>query len=265
MKEKLLTKIQSENDVYADEEIYWLMDNIGNTDASIRDDIVFNTLANGIVEGMFTDKQFIHIKDKTIEEHLIFYRIEEQLPSTLTRSFTALLNGFIIQSDGDLKSPYHNLLTHDEREYFFNTAIIYLQKEIDKTGYSEIYGWVHAFAHGGDYLSKVVQHYLFEECLSKEVLETVSYVLDNIEKPFLDEEEKRIAHAIFVGIKHHKISDELMISWIHQFNFPLEINADFYRLATFKNILAYIYFHCLTEECLTKNLEQVLLGYLKEY
>lgn len=47
MKEKLLTKIPSENDVYTDEEIYWLMDNIGNTDASIRDDIVFNTLAKG--------------------------------------------------------------------------------------------------------------------------------------------------------------------------------------------------------------------------
>ncbi|MGY3705031.1 DUF2785 domain-containing protein [Vagococcus martis] len=160
------------------------MDNIGNTDASIRDDIVFNTLANGIVEGMFTDKQFVYIKDKTIEGNLIFYRIEEQLPSTLTRSFTALLNGFIIQSDGDSKSSYHNLLTHDEREYFFNTAIIYLQKEIDKTGYSEIYGWVHAFAHGGDYLSNVMSHDLFTEIDVINSLETIKHVIYSVEKPF---------------------------------------------------------------------------------
>ena len=110
-----------------------------------------------------------------------------------------------------------------------------------------------------------MSHDLFTEIDVINSLETIKHVIHSVEKPFIDEEEKRIAHAIFVGIKHHKISDELMLSWIHQFNFPLETNADFYRLATFKNILAYIYFHCLTEDCLTQNLEQVLLGYLKEY
>lgn len=265
MKEQLLTKIQAENYLYTDEETNWLVANIGNVDARIRDDIVFNALANGIVEGTFTDKQFIYIKDKTIEENLIFYRIEEQSFATLTRSFTALLNGFIIQADDDSKSPYHNTLTDEERRYFFSTAIMYLQKETDKVGYSEIYGWVHAFAHGGDYLSNVMSHDLFTEIDVINSLETIKYVIHSVEKPFIDEEEKRIAHAIYIGIKHKRISSHLFINWMKSFEFPLENNSDFYQLAVFKNMLAYVYFHCMNDGCLDREIEQALLCYLKQY
>lgn len=265
MKEILLKKVHAENFVFSDKEVHWLMENIGNTDAVIRDEIVFSSLASGLVEGTFTFEQFAYIKDKTINENLIFYHIEEGLPTTLTRSFSALLNGFIVQVDGDHTSLFYHSLTEEERQYFFNSSVSYLQKEFDRTGYSEKYGWVHAFAHGGDYLSKVVSHDLFQASQVAHVLEAIRRIIYRTEVPFLDEEEKRIAHVLFMGVKHKKMSNKLLINWIQSVSFPLDNNLDFYRLAMFKNMLAYIYFHCLSSNCLDVEIEKALLDCLAHY
>ena len=45
----------------------------------------------------------------------------------------------------------------------------------------------------------------------------------------------------------------------------IEKNKDFYRLATFKHMLAYIYFHSLDKFKLDEELEKIMLVYLKKY
>lgn len=116
---------------FTDIETEWLMNNIGNEDPLIRDEIVFILLANGIIEGGFTKNQFEYIKNRSIDENLMFYQIEKGLPSSLTRSFSTLLNGFIIQADGLKTSIYYHSLNNLERNYFFKLLkTIYLKKKI---------------------------------------------------------------------------------------------------------------------------------------
>ena len=45
----------------------------------------------------------------------------------------------------------------------------------------------------------------------------------------------------------------------------IESNKDFYRLATFKSMLAYIYFHSLDTLELDIELEKIMLSYLKKH
>lgn len=265
MKEKLLQKIERGNLTFSDKETQWLMKNIGNEDPIIRDNIVFTLLAGGIVEGSFTLQQFNYIKEKTISDDLIFYYIDKKLPYTLKRSFAALLNGFIIQADNESDSPYYNLLTKSERDYFFNTSINYLKKETDKIGFSSDYGWVHAFAHGGDYLSKSIVHRYFDKNKIKDVLSNITFILDSLEEPFKDEEECRIANIIYEALLSGKLEQIMFKEWIETLDFPLEKNKDFYRLATFKHMLAYIYFHSLDKFKLDEELEKIMLVYLKKY
>lgn len=265
MKEKLLEKIEKENVTFSDKETQWLMKNIGHEDSIIRDNIVFTLLANGIVEGGFTLQQFNYIKEKTISEDLIFYCIEKKLPYTLKRSFAALLNGCIIQADNESDSPYYNLLSKSERDYFFNTSVNYLKKESDKTGFSIDYGWVHAFAHGGDYLSKSIVHRHFEKNRINDVLDNITVILDSLEEPFKDEEECRLANIIYEALLSEKLEQNVLKNWIETLDFPLEKNKDFYRLATFKSMLAYLYFHSLDTIKLHEELEKIMLTYLKKY
>jgi len=265
MKEKLLEKVEKGNITFSDKETQWLMENIGNEDSVIRDNIVFTLLASGIAGGGFSVQQFNYIKEKTISEDFVFYHIEKKLPYTLKRSFSALLNGFIIQADNESDSPYHNSLSKSERDYFFNTSVNYLKKESDKTGFSREYGWVHAFAHGGDYLSKSIVHKYFDKNKMNDVLENITFILDSLEEPFKDEEECRLANIIYEALLSEKIEQKTFENWIKKLDFQLIDNKDFYRLATFKSMLAYIYFHSLDNIKLDNELEKTMLTYLKKY
>ena len=264
MKNKLQKKLEEEILVFSDEEVNWLLTHIGDERAIIRDNIVFILLARGIASGGFTESQFRVIVEKTINDDLLFFNIEKKLPETLTRSFTALLNGFIIEADGNKSSPYYSFLSEAERTYFFDGAINYLYQETDKTGYSERYGWVHAFAHGGDFLSKVIQHELCTEERFQQALEALSYVMTHLETPFKDKEEKRLAHVIYTGILTEKYSQKTVVNWIEKLDFPLVEVVDFYQLAAFEEMLAYVYFHSLDTVKLSDELLEVMLVYLKK-
>lgn len=265
MENQLKKKLYEENVSFTNEETDWLMTHIGDKNAAIRDGLVFNLLGFGIASGGFTQEQFQLIKNRSISDDLLFFEINKQLPQTLTRSFTALLNGFLIEADGNSNSPYYLSLTANERAYLFDSAINYLIQETDKTGFSKDYGWVHAFAHGGDYLSKAVSHELFTKEQFILALNTLTHVINHLEVPFKDGEERRLAHVIYSGLLNPNLSQKLVVDWLKSFEFPLIKNEDFYRLATFEQMLAYIYFHSLDNIVLETELNELLLTYLKEF
>ena len=97
------------------------------------------------------------------------------------------------------------------------------------------------------------------------VLNNITLILDNLESPFKDEEECRLANVIYVALLYQKMEQNMLKNWIESLNFPLESNKDFYRLATFKSMLAYIYFHSLDTLELDIELEKIMLSYLKKH
>ncbi len=261
----MLKKIELEDTTFTDIETEWLIENIGNEDAEIRDTIVFILLANGIIDGGFTKQQFEYIKNKTINDNLMFYNIEKALPFTLIRSFSTLLNGFIIEADGLESSHYYHLLTDVERNYFFKVAENYLFEEKDQTSYSAEYGWVHSYGHLGDYLIKVIHHDMYKIEDFKKILDGIYFVFKNLEKSFEFGEERRLAHAVYSGLLNKKIPQEMLVTWIGSLEFPLTDNKDYYGRVAFENFLAYIYFKSMDTVELSKPLTTVMLKYLKEY
>lgn len=96
-------------------------------------------------------------------------------------------------------------------------------------------------------------------------MKNITFILDSLEKPFKDEEECRIANIIYEALLSEKMEQTLFKNWIEALDFPLENNEDFYRLATFKSMLAYIYFHSMDTITLDEELEKIMLIYLKKY
>ncbi|WP_161485515.1 DUF2785 domain-containing protein [Vagococcus penaei] len=241
------------------------MEQIGSEEPTIRDNLVFTLLGRGLSEGALTQEQFAYVSTQSMAKDLIRYRLDTKLPATLTRSFTALLNGFIVQVDGSEQSPYHHLLMPEVRDYFWLSASQYLYQETDRTGYSPQYGWVHAFAHAGDYLSKVVGHDLFNQSFMPDVLDSLTFVITSSRQPFTDGKGRRLAQALVTGLIQEKLTQEQLAQWIQSHYFALEELSDFYQLALFEDMLAYVYFHTLDTLVLTDDLQTALLGYLKKY
>lgn len=262
----LLEKIENEvNFTCSNEELTWLFERIGDENSDIRDNLVFSALARSIAEGGLTKFQFAYLKTEIISRNYINYQLTKSLPETLYRSFSALINGFIIQADGDKTSPYFNLLSIEEKEYFFSKSINYLKLEHDYTGYSATYGWVHGIAHGADFLSKVVLHPEFSKERNSEVLEVIELIFKQVKEPFIDKEESRLAVIIYQLLLEDKLNEVDFIEWLKQADYPLIELVDYYKLNTFKNFLAAIYFKLESKNKLSENLKKELLVYLTEF
>lgn len=69
------------------------------------------------------------------------------------------------------------------KDFLVSKEWLYLNKECliccenDRTGYSEEYGWVHAFAHGADLLVEIICHPDFPITRVNEVLQVLEKIL----------------------------------------------------------------------------------------
>ena len=105
MKETLYQKLRA-SELYTQEELYWLLDNIGNPEADIRDQLVYASFCHALLDGLVTVKVFTWLAEQIMVQNLLFYQIEETGIPTLTRSFTALLAALLIELDCEEDSPY---------------------------------------------------------------------------------------------------------------------------------------------------------------
>ena len=119
----LKQKLNNSNAQYLDEEVNWLLENIGNSKSEIRDDLVCNSLGAGFFEEKFTNKQVLFLINQLEERNLLFYRIQENGEATLTRSFTCLLWDLIIRTNNDKKSQYYQILDKNKEKQIFKNLI----------------------------------------------------------------------------------------------------------------------------------------------
>lgn len=264
MIKELEKKLSATKPHYQDQEVVWLLAHIGDPDALVRDDIVYATFATALEKGSFTKAQFRFLVEQVLEKNLLFYRLEQGLPATLTRTFTALLCTLLIYADGE--SPfYQGLMTEDERQQFFAAGVDYLTKEHDFTGYVEPYEWVHGFAHGGDFLRRCLLHPAFPEKDQGKALAAIAGVFQRLPEYFVTGEERRLAAAVYQPLLQGRLSQATVATWLGQVEFSGNTLTDRLRLACFENFLAAIYFHVVEQMELTPALQENLLVFLRDY
>lgn len=116
MKHQLYEKSQT-TEPYSQKELGWLLDHVGDSDASIRDDLVYASFCHALLDGLVKTVDFVWLADQVIKRNLLFYKIEEVGQTTLTRSgFIRCLahrsgrgRNFPLSSDSSRKSPDNSL------------------------------------------------------------------------------------------------------------------------------------------------------------
>ena len=93
--------IATEKISFNTQQIDFMLQNIGNTNSYLRDDLIYNLFARGFDEDTFTFVQKQLITNELIESGNLFKAIKlGQNDSVFLRSFTALALAEIISADG---------------------------------------------------------------------------------------------------------------------------------------------------------------------
>ncbi|OFI47011.1 hypothetical protein BG262_01375 [Floricoccus penangensis] len=261
----LFDKLERSDSDYTNLEVQCLYEHIGDENPEIRDSLVFISLASGLVEEKFTLEQVKFLAKSAKEEDILFYNIQKGLPYTVTRTFAALLYGFLVRVDGDSNSSYHKFMTESERNYYLNSVLNYLKEEKDFTDFDTKYGWVHGLAHAGDYLGQVIKH---PDTNQESILEAFEIVIDifkKLEYSLSEKEEARLAYPFVEAILENKISQEKLSQLVVNREFPIAEGRRHIGSFAYEKFLAAIYFALESKGILEEKLKIELLNILKEY
>lgn len=197
---------------FTNAEVNLLLNNIGNLNPTIRDDLVYTLFARGFIENAFTYEQEQNVINTFVKEKNLFHDIDKsENDSVFLRSFSALLGSVILEKDKETK-----ILTTTDRNTLFDWSIDYLMLEKDYRGFVETKGWAHSVAHGSDFLGAALSHPKFLMQNQNKVMKIIPMIFKNMSAPFIDEEEQRLAFAFYQGVKADKIASNIFIELINK-------------------------------------------------
>lgn len=246
---------------YSREEIQWLLEHLGDPSPEIRDELVFTSLARGIQEELFSLGQFQFISEEVSSGEGLYKEIDSRGVSALKRSFRALIYANLLFCDGAKESLYYQQLPSPLRATMINQGLHYLTKEKETTGYSHQYGWVHAFAHGADLLTEVICHPSFTKSDIAEAFEIIGKIFKHVEIRFTNDEDWRLARALYQPILRGKIEPSLLTAWLQTVEFLLKEVNDFHKLSNFRSCLLEIYLQLDCHKLLQDDLKEAIQSF----
>lgn len=110
IEDKLRDKLKKEKCEFEQNEIKWLVKNIGHPNPEVRDQLVYRLLSNGILNGHFTVEEYGWVKSYLLEKELYFYELPKIGVETLPRSFSVLICACCLIVDTDEQSIYYHSL-----------------------------------------------------------------------------------------------------------------------------------------------------------
>lgn len=261
MYQVLQRKVIEEKPSYSREETQWLLEHLGDPSPEIRDELVFTSLARGIQEELFTLEQFHFIAEEVSSDEGLYKEIDSRGVSALKRSFRALIYANLLSCDGTKESLYYQQLPSPIRSTMLNQGLYYLTKEKETTGYSPQFGWIHAFAHGGDLLTEVICHHSFPKSNIAEAFEIIGKIFKRVEIRFTNDEDWRLARAFYEPILRGKIEPSLLTAWLQTVEFPLKEANDFHKFSNFRSCLLEVYIQLDQRNSLQNDLKEAIQSF----
>ena len=232
-----------------------MVDNIGDIDDELRDDLIFNNLAQWIVEDVITKEQTIKILNILLNENHLFKGIGERNDFVFTRTFSALQIFVIVY-----KHVRDDFLTKDDIDNIFNSITRYLDEEKDVRGFVEGKGWAHGVAHGADVLKELA---MCEEMQNEGLIKMINNIKNRIMinyYVYTNEEDERMVNAILNIFERNIIDEDKIIKWIRDFEnievvnkYPEDMNIS----VNTKNFLRSLYFRLLERSEYTNIVNQI--------
>ena len=218
-----------------------MLEYLGDTDAALRDDLVYSTLSRWLTTGLFAKGQLRQILQVVLDDKHLFYKIgESNTNSVFMRAFSVLIVACIVYSHRE-----DSFLNYEELIAVKNKVIRYMSEEKDVRDYVAERGWAHTAAHASDTLDELAQ---CEEFGRGELLEILTAIKDKVSidhHAYICYEDERLAYATNSLINRNLLTEEEISEWIKSFSeydkktaFPNQ----YYLIANIRNYLNSLYY-----------------------
>lgn len=184
---------------------------IGDIDASLRDDLIFETFYHWIIVHEYLSEEAL--KDLIIvlidEEHL-FYNIGlKESDSVFIRSFSSLVLSVILSYQK--KKPFIDIETFLKLK---SALVRYCKLECDFRGYVNEKGWAHSAAHVADALNELAQCAESDEVSHVEILEAIEKIIFNSTYHLCYKEDDRLARVVHSIYRREYVEKDAIIQWL---------------------------------------------------
>ena len=197
-----------------------MLDNIGNLNSVLRDQLIYSSFAQWIDDYMISNEQAVWLLRQVQQRNLLFSGIyERQNDAVYTRTFTALLLTSLIARDA--RSTF---MTAEMRTHLFEDATQYLQLENDLRGLTE-HGRAHAFGHGGDLLYYVCYHPKFPTRLIPQALAGIYHGI-MLPSGFTAGEGSRLDNCLVALLAQDRITESQLLNWLRGIQGVIASTAD---------------------------------------
>ncbi len=190
-----------------------MMDNIGDTDAGLRDELILNNMFKWIIEETLSVEEVDELLTIVLDENHLLKDLGNINDSVFARTFSAEVVAYIIY-----RHRMEKFLSEADIEKALATFLKFYNEDKDVRGYVEGKGWAHGAAHGADALDE------FARC--EEVgYEELMKILDAIYKKvninhygYIHFEDERMITAVTAILEREIIPIKEIAQWVRSFN-----------------------------------------------
>ncbi|WP_202710950.1 DUF2785 domain-containing protein [Sporosalibacterium faouarense] len=234
----------------------YLLNNIGDTDPELRDDLIYRVFAHWIIRGVYSADEKKEILYKVLNEEYLFYKIGEiGTDSVFRRTFSVLLPPLLVGTH--VEDSY---LSAEDIQLVKDKLIEYNKKEKDLRGFVANKGWAHSVAHTSDGFDELAKCNTMNKFDLMDILDAIHYKMFTNEYLYYNGEDERMAVAIISILKRKLISGGELKKWIDRFidiNNTGDYSVDHIVVSNAKNLLRSLYFRLKQEEGLDDYFDKV--------
>lgn len=250
--EQVLRAKLAQPKAYTNAEVAWLCAHIGDPNPAVRDGLVYETLCAGVEKHAFTRAQMQTFAAYSVDHDLVMTDIKHNGDVTVTRTFAALLN--VVLLDANLHD-YADFLTPAQLEYLLTRAPEYLRAETDRRGYDPQLGWVHALAHGADYLGVCTS---YPANAASQILPLFTDIFLGAQTAFGDGEPARLAMVLYLALQNGQLTQTAVAQWLKTMQPQLRDDAHHFGSYGVQQLITHLYVVLATDNALTDELRTTI-------
>lgn len=234
-------------DVDKQELVTLLLENIGEPNAHIRDDLVYPNLAHLFYDNHFNESELASYLHQLMGEEYLFFDLDNYIDySSLIRSFSVLQLVILVGVHNR-----DNIIASRSIKSLYTRFLEYFQQEQILTGYDDKVGFIHTIAHSADLFTQLMKVESFGETEIKTMMNAMTNKLKTHKYQFVHDEDERMVRAIRVGLDRDVLEPEFIKRWLESFSTykrPEKFPERYYITHNVKQTLRSLYFNLLGEE-----------------
>lgn len=215
-----------------------MMENIGDVDSELRDDLILSILSNWIIQGEIEVNILNELLVIALDEKHLLNGLGEVSDTVFSRTFSAEIVAAIIYKHREKK-----FLSKTQIKETFAAVLKFYNEDRDVRGFIEGKGWAHGAAHGADAIDELArcEEIGYEEL--KEILEAIHKKINVNHYGYIHFEDERLITPVKAILERKLLSIEEVVEWINSFKqidktgkYPEDLVIDFNVNAFLKSL-----------------------------